>query len=380
MDYLINRRLADYRHGTGVQLKLFADHAGGEPLHICWDDARPVKETYEPTYNLNTSLLRVWPFRRGKGLVARLEDKVGLIWHEQTRITKRIKKLAGAGKLRAYVIIASEAEAQIARWVLEALEAEYVVKVVDYLHMGDTELTDYPNLFAVLKGAKRAFALTPTIQQALANISQLDDIAILADGRKPSQQLAKASFQDGSTLEIVMVGSVAYTRGLQELEKLCNGLERVGIKYTLNYIGSLEMRKLLGTRLPINYQGVLSDTKRDELLSSMHLAYLPGPDGNPAEDYLARFSFPSRLHDYFWHGLPVVGPLFRDSATTQMLTSLAGKGVWFSQDAKELVSVVKNLVQEPAKWESASEIIYQFAQQNFSIERCTNTILEAFNS
>ena len=69
------------------------------------------------------------------------------------------------------------------------------------------------------------------------------------------------------------------------------------------------------------------------MLTSMHLAYLPGPDGNPAEDCIARFSFPSRLTDYFWHGLPVVGPLFGNSATAQVL---AGKNLYLDLEDNAL--------------------------------------------
>jgi hypothetical protein len=110
----------------------------------------------------------------------------------------------------------------------------------------------------------------------------------------------------------------------------------------------------------------------------MHLAYLPGPDGDPAEDSLARFSFPSRLTDYFWHGLPVVGPLFDGSATAQMLNGLNGRGVWFSRDFKQLVAAAQDLATRPQVWESASEAVYNFAQGNFAISRAATTILGAF--
>jgi hypothetical protein len=130
----------------------------------------------------------------------------------------------------------------------------------------------------------------------------------------------------------------------------------------------------------VNYCGVRLGADRDALLNTMHLAYLPGPDGNPAEDCLARFSFPSRTTDYFWHGLPVIGPLFDDSATAQMVAALRGNGVWFSQDSKQLVSVVKNLAQNPQAWESAAEAVYHFAQKNFSIGKTAGAIVDVFEN
>src|SRR5579862_5841663 len=115
MDYLINKRYADHRHGTGVQLKLFADQFEEKPLHVCWDDGQGVKDTYEPVCNLNTSLLRKWPLGRGRGLVARMETKLGRIWEEQSSISKRVKKFSRAktGKSRAYVIIARSEERRV---------------------------------------------------------------------------------------------------------------------------------------------------------------------------------------------------------------------------------------------------------------------------
>ena len=129
-------------------------------------------------------------------------------------------------------------------------------------------------------------------------------------------------------LEIVMVGSLAYSIGLGELARFCTGLKSRNIRFRLNYIGPKAMRDYLNRELPVHYHGALSDLQRDAVFQSMHLAYLPGPDGDPETDYLAHFSFPSRLIDYFWHGLPVVGPVQSGSATSQMLRNLQGKGVW----------------------------------------------------
>lgn len=212
----------------------------------------------------------------------------------------------------------------------------------------------------------------------LARISGRRDISILGVARESAIKQPRTLEVETQPLEIVMMGSVDYRRGLQELHKFCEGLEGAGLKYRLNYIGTQSMRDRLGSRLPVNYCGVRLAAERDALLGTMHLAYLPGPDGPAAEDYLARYSFPSRSTDYFWHGLPVIGPLFDDSATAQMVSSLRGKGVWFSQDSQQLVGVVKNLAQNPPAWESASAAVYEFAQKNFSIARTAEAILEAY--
>jgi len=382
IDYLINRRHADFRHGTGVQIKLFAREIAQQPLHICWDVEQSVSDTYRPVCNLNTSRLRTWPFKRGRGLLNRAETILGLTWHKQSNIVKQLKPFSrpGNGKPRAYVIVASEEEARITRQVLQIVNAEYVVNVMDYLHLGDTDLPEFPEFAALLKGARKIFALTPPIQDVLAEISGRQDISILGVARESANKQPRTLEMNTKPLEIVMMGSVDYQRGLEELHKFCEGLDGAGLKYRLNYIGTPSMRERLGTRLPVNYCGVRLAAERDALLGTMHLAYLPGPDGPASEDYLARYSFPSRTTDYFWHGLPVIGPLFDDSATVQMVSALRGKGVWFSQDSKQLVCAVKNLTQNPQEWESASEAVYDFAQKNFSITRTAGSILEAFEN
>jgi hypothetical protein len=381
VDYIINRRYADFRHGTGVQIKLFAGQLAEIPLHICWDVEQPVSDTYQPVCNLDTSLLKKWPFRRGRGLVAGTERKLGLAWNNPVRIEERLKKFAARkkGEARAYVIVASEEEAGIARRTLKVLNAQYVVNVMDYLHLGDTGLPEYPEFAALLKEAKKVFALTPPIQEVLSQISSRQDIAVLGVAREPALKMLR-NFDSGlETLEIVMMGSIDYRRGLRELQKFCENLNGVGIRYSLNYIGTPEMRAKLGDQLPVNYRGVRLGTDRDALLQSMHLAYLPGPDGDPEMDCLARYSFPSRSTDYFWHGLPVLGPLFEESATAQMVADLRGRGVWFSPDARQLAAAVKNLVDNPRSWAMASEAVYDFAQKNFSIANTAQAILAAFD-
>jgi len=377
---MLNRRYADHRHGTGVQMKLFADQLLQKPFHICWDHEQTVVDTYQPVVNLNTSWLRDWPFSRGRGLVNRLETILGRTWHQQTRLARRTKQFVGANnsKPRAYVIIASEEEARIARTILETLDAEYAVNVMDYLHL-DSE-RNFPEFAAVLKGAKKIFALTPPIRDALVGISNRDDISILGIAREPAKKSSSAYQSGTDPLEIVMMGSVDYTRGLDELHRFCDGLAGAGTKFRLNYIGTRQMRERLGTQLPVNYRGVQLGADRDAILNTMHLAYLPGPDGDPSEDYLARYSFPSRSADYFWHGLPVIGPLFEKSATAQMVAELLGKGVWFSCDSQQLVSVVKNLSINPRQWTMASEAVHDFAQKHFAMERTAKTIWQVFEN
>jgi len=380
IDYLINRRYADFRHGTGVQIKLFAVEIAQQPLHICWDVEQSVSDTYQPVCNLNTSRLRTWPFKRGRGIVNQAEMILGHTWHKQSRIANRLKEFSrtGSRNTRAYVIVASEEEAKISRQVLKIIDAEYVVNVMDYLHLGETDLLEFPEFATLLKEARKIFALTPPIQDVLAQISGRPDISILGVARESVNKLPRRLATDAKPLEIVMMGSVDYQRGLQELKKFCEGMDGAGIKYRLNYIGTQSMRDRLGSQLPVNYFGVRLAAERDTLLGSMHLAYLPGPDGKSSEDYLARFSFPSRTTDYFWHGLPVIGPLYDDSATVQMVAALRGNGVWFSQDASQLVGAVKNLTRNPQEWEAASAAVYEFAQKNFSIARTAEVIMEAF--
>jgi hypothetical protein len=175
-----------------------------------------------------------------------------------------------------------------------------------------------------------------------------------------------------------MVGSLAYRDGLVELAKFCTGLRINNINFELHYIGSEVMRGYLDSSLPVHYHGTLNDCKRDAILSTMHIAYLPGPDGDPETDDLARFSFPSRLLDYFWHGLPVVGPVHKRSATYEMLKDLLGQGVWFSSQSDYLVAVATELACNQDKLEIASSCVYNYAKKQPLLSDIVDKVIESF--
>jgi hypothetical protein len=175
-----------------------------------------------------------------------------------------------------------------------------------------------------------------------------------------------------------MIGCLTYPDGLQKLATLCTVLKDKKIPFQLHYIGTREMRDLLSKDLPIHYHGVLSDRERDLVLSSMHLAFLPGPDGDPDSDDFARFSFPSRLLDYFWHGIPVVGPLSDASATYQMLLDLQGSGVWFSKNTADLSETVVKLATRKCEWEIASRSVRDYAERQPPLGHISDLILAAF--
>jgi len=386
ISYLINRRYADYRQGTGVQLALIARQLSPSALHICWDDGHPIKETYRPVCNLNTSLLRWWLFKRGKGLVTRIEHALGVTWHSKEILARRTirlkKKWSGASAPRvctyAYVIVAHEDEARIARTVLGSLKADYVLNIVDFHHRADSALESYPEFAALLKEARQVFALTPTIRDELQSLSGRTDIQLLGIGRPYPARAAEAP-RSGQCLQIVMVGGLGYRRGMEQLAHYCRGLDTRRIPYSLNYVGPREFLTHFPPGLEVNYRGALSDQARDAVLSQAHLAYLPYPDSDPVTDYLAHYSFPSRLADYFWHGIPVIGPVYPTSATARMLKDLLGNGVWFSLTSEDLVNATARISQNPASWCEASQRVIRFAKDHFDLTTIAKAISDAFS-
>jgi len=380
LDFIIQQRHSDFRHGTGVQLKLFASQLQKPPVHICWDTAFPVSDTYRPVLNLDRSYLKYWPFLIGRGFIGRLEHQHGVHRYELKQIKSKLKRLTRNHHKQplAYVTVASEKDAEITCKVLDVLNAKYVVNIMDLMRHAEICSKDYPSLMRLLQGATRTFVLTTALQTALADLALRRDLRLLPTARRPSKRKLPRCHAPTDVLKIVMVGSLAYRDGLIQLAKFCSGLYASGISFELHYIGSEQMRKMLDSSFSVQYHGVLDDLKRDSVLSSMHIAYLPGPDGNPEIDDLARFSFPSRLLDYFWHGLPVLGPLDNKSATYEMLNDLHGQGVWFSTKSNYLVSIASKLATDPNKLESASNNVYNYAKKQPSPSDIVDLVMRSF--
>jgi len=249
-----------------VQLGLIAHELGDNALHICWDSGHALQETYVPVLNLNTSLLRRWPFRKGKGLVARTESALGISWNSEDALARRIRRLRRARKSastteqrqHAYVIVASEDEAKIARLILDNLDADYVLNVIDFTHCDRAVPDSYPQFSALIKGARKVFALTPTIAEVLESMSGEANVCLVGNGRKrPTGRASAPSSAD--PLQIIMIGSLAYERGMQELKRFCDGLDTGHIQHEVNYIGPQQMLEHFPASLAVKYRGALSD-------------------------------------------------------------------------------------------------------------------------
>jgi hypothetical protein len=378
--FIIQQRYSDFRHGTGVQLKLFASQLKKPPVQICWDTAFPVSDTYRPVINLDRSYLKYWPFLIGRGFISRLEHRHGAHRYELKQIRRKLNRLTRIHHKQplAYVTVASEKDAEIACKVLDVLNAKYVVNIMDLMRHAEICRKDYPGLVRLLQGATRIFVLTTALQTSLADLALRPDLLLLPTARKPVKRRLSKCHAPTDLLKIVMVGSLAYPNGLIELAKFCTGLQANGISFELHYIGSEQMRRRLDGSFSVQYHGVLDDLKRDSILSTMNIAYLPGPDGNPETDDLARYSFPSRLLDYFWHGLPVLGPLDKRSATYEMLNGLHGQGVWLSTNSSYLVRVATELANDPKTLESASNNVYSYAKKQPLLSEIVDLVIKSF--
>jgi hypothetical protein len=381
LDFIIQQRYLDFRHGTGVQLKLFASQLVTPPVHICWDTVFPLSDTYRPVINLDQSYLKYWPFVNiGRGFIGRLEHKLSAHCYKPKKIKLKLQRFTRNLQEQplAYVTVACEKDAEIACDILDALNAKYVLNIMDLICHTELSINDYACLTRLLKGATKVFVLTTALQSALAGLALRPDFLLLPTARKPVNRRLPNSYAPADLFKIVMVGSLAYPNGLIQLANFCKGLHANGIMFELHYIGSEQMRSRLDNSFPVQYHGALDDLKRDSILSTMNIAYLPGPDGDPDKDDLARFSFPSRLLDYFWHGLPVMGPLYQRSATYEMLHDLHGKGAWFSTNSYNLVDIAIELKNDPHKYEYCSNNVYSFAKSQLSLSQIVESVLNSF--
>jgi hypothetical protein len=216
---------------------------------------------------------------------------------------------------------------------------------------------------ALCQKANAVFALTNELARSLKRCTRRE-ITIISFGRPPAKTTASSPVS-GRPLRCVMIGSLLYQSVTKLWPEAFDRAKRQGVEVDLYYIGRKQMLDLLPKDMPVTHLGTLSDADRDAELANMHVGLLPGPDGAPDADYLARYSFPSRIADYLFHGLPVLGSIHPNSAAAEELKPLLGSTVWLSQSAATLADALILLSRNQKIWRSASAGGVAHAGANF---------------
>lgn len=380
---IINQPLANSSHGTGKQLQYFVQLSALSSVHVSWDSQSPKGD--EPCEHLNlyydhSHVFDRWHLPFGRRLLFQIQNALPVKWWDKLKLSTisrwRLRLLARRSSV-AYVIVSSEDTAQVALACLTELRLPYVL---NWLDLETSELLtpeQHPCIAAINAGAEEVFAITPTLAAAIGRFTRKPP-RLLLPGRPPAQRAAQAPAV-GQPLRCVMIGSLSYSSLTEQWPAVIQAVRASGVELDLFYIGSETMYRRCPPELEMTYLGSLTDEARDAALATMHLGFLPGPDGDPNYEHLSRYSFPSRVADYFCHGLPVIGTVHPESSAAQALQLVLGESAWLSQRPRDLVAAITGLARNSESWKAAAQGATAFAAKNFDVVRMVRELTEALS-
>jgi hypothetical protein len=379
---IINPPLANRSHGTGKQLQYFVQSSKMECHHLCWDEKKPLGDEPCSYTNLYYDTVKRWPIYRGRCFFDRLQRRCGLRWSDAGKLSAlsawKVRQLRKHKFDAAYVIVASEMEAKLAHECLRLLGLPYILNWMDLAEHAELSPQTHPGIATLCKGATTVFALTHELARCIGRCASRE-IQIIRVGRPASTAVATPPAVAGP-LRCVMIGNLHHPSVSRIWPEVFDMVKRSGVDARLFYMGSMEMFNLLPQGFPVTHLGSLGETDRDAKLAEMHLGLLPGPDGLPATHPLARYSFPSRIADYFFLGLPVLGSIHPRSATAEELRPVLNSAVWLSTTAPGLAESMMRLSGDPEVWSQASAKGLAFARDNFDYRRIVKTLTESLRS
>ena len=111
-----------------------------------------------------------------------------------------------------------------------------------------------------------------------------------------------------------------------------------------------------------------------------HVAFLPGPKGDPKEDLRSRYSIPSRILDYMAVGLPIVGAVHKDSATADFAQKLGLDSAVTCSGPEEIADWLSRIarsvhwVEQSAKSRNAFELLRRQEEPAQKLKRALDNI------
>lgn len=380
---ILNQPFANSSHGTGKQLQYFVRLSGLRCVHVCWDLRPPKGDELRGHLNLYYNYSEVfdrWRLPFGRRLLLQIQNALPVKWWDKLQLSAlsrwRLRRLARRRSV-AYVIVSSEETAQVALACLSKLRLPYVL---NWLDLETSELLtpeQHPCIAAINAGAEEVFVITPALAAAIGRFARKAP-RLLLPGRPVARRPAQAP-ASGQPLRCVMIGSLNYPSLTELWPAVVRAVRAAGVELDLFYIGAETMYRRCPPELGIRYLGSLTDEARDAALATMHLGFLPGPDGNPNCEHLSRYSFPSRVADYFCHGLPVIGTVHPESSAAQALQLVLGESAWLSQRPSDLVAAITGLARNSESWKAAAQGATAFAAKNFDVVRMVRELTEALS-
>jgi glycosyltransferase involved in cell wall biosynthesis len=236
--------------------------------------------------------------------------------------------------------------------ILIALEKPFVVHLWDII---DHNQADSEAFRWLIEKAAHVLCLCEAMVDYIVPLRQ--DVHILRFSRRPSTHVATPP--ETGPLRIALIGfCLPYVDGLMILDEALKIVKERNREVNLIYIGNKKRVKVWGVHLKekVNVTGfAASDDERDRLLAQCHVGFLPGPLASPAINSRSRFSIPSRVLDYMATGLPIVGTVHPESATSTYMETF-GLGSCLGTNSTKLLAERLLALYDSSTWQLYSNL------------------------
>jgi hypothetical protein len=349
---------ASRSNAIGFQTLQFAAPLGERWTHCYWDTNMGVSEVPNSIL-LNSSIPRSWPTTVGRGFVTRLIERLEIgWWHGDSLLASRKLHLQ---QMLGDVVLACAAplrnsEATKCREILETIERPFVIHLWDMLDA--TLNSDYAWLFS---HAQYVFCLSEPMIKA---VSAHAHCAVSRLGFVRPKSRFRARYRGSDELSIALVGFLsAYPEGLELLAGSMRGLQKRFTRVKVTYVGPLRQLECIPDSLKAitKHFEFPDDEMRDKSLADCNVAFIPGPFLSPERDTRSRYSIPCRIADYLAVGLPMLGAIHPDSATSQFLSPIRNEAFFPVNKPGQLLDAAQRLSIEKGWTRASAECLALFA-------------------
>jgi glycosyltransferase involved in cell wall biosynthesis len=325
--------------------------------HLFWDGAE-FKSLDARSARIESALFCRFGIlkREPKSLPSRILAAAGLSWwkgNEMKPTTRRWLRTTYKDDVSVvYVAPVSIRDSERMKAILTALEKPFVVHLWDLI---DRNQANSESFRWLIENAAHVCCLCEAMVDYIAPLRQ--NAHILRFTRRPS--LHVASPLGHGPLRIALIGfCLPYVDGLLVLNEALRIVKERNHKVSLIYIGNKKRVKGWGIRMDdkVNVTGfTASDDERDRLLAQCHVGFMPGPLASPAIDTRSRFSIPSRVIDYMATGLPIIGTVHPESATSAYMEAF-GLGGCLGTNSPELLAERLLALYDSSTWRLYSDL------------------------
>ena len=339
----------------GVQTRHYVD-AFADWLHLYWVDYDPLahkdkrsRKLENPLFSLATATRFYKYLKPVIASNAMFRTTFGTWWEEnsfQEVLSPTLQRDFQHRVSRIYIAPIDNRDASRMRMVVQSLKRPFVLHLWDSLDCPLSESDDYRWL---IQNAEQILTLSQPLRKDVAELGRAAvDLLFI---RKPSLSLAHPPA--GGRLKVALIGYLeSYKPGVLLLDSAISNLRRKGLEIEMVYIGRQRSFDSLDLKLanPVTVTGFIpGDDGRDARLAECHIAYLPGPDLDPADDMRSRYSIPSRILDFMATGLPMVGTVHSGSATALLCRDLHLDTYLSCQTAEQIEDAISSL-SNPQRW------------------------------